>query len=263
MRLQEKSIVIIGGTSGIGLSSALACQREGARLVCVGLDTEETHDGIRQLGKDVNVLFDNAAHPDTAMIAVNRAVERYGKLDGLFHVAGGSGRKYGDGPLHQITNDGWDATLRLNLASVFFSNRAAINRFLQQESGGVILNTSSVLAVSPSPLHFNTHAYAASKAAINGLTTSAAAFYAKDNIRINALAPGLVRTPMAKRAAENETIMKFVHHKQPLDSGRIGLSSDFDGAVVFLLSDESKFMTGQVIAIDGGWSVSEGIDYGK
>lgn len=258
MRLENKSLVIIGGTSGIGLACALACQSEGARLVCVGLDTDETHVGVSQLGKEVSVVFDNAAHPDTAMIAVNKAVQKYGQLDGLFHVAGGSGRRFGDGPLHEISDDGWDATMRLNLTSVFFSNREAVKQFILQKNGGVILNTSSVLATSPSPKNFNTHAYAASKAAINGLTTSTAAFYAPQNIRINAIAPGLVHTPMAKRAAENEEIMDFIHHKQPLDGGRIGEGNDYTGAAVFLLSDESKFVTGQVFAVDGGWSVSEG-----
>lgn len=258
MRLENKSIVIVGGTSGIGLACALACKREGAQLVCVGLDTDETHEGITQLGKEVAVTFDNAAHPDAAMIAVNKAVSKYGKLDGLFHVAGGSGRRFGDGPLHEISDDGWDATMRLNLTSVFFSNRAAVNQFIQQNSGGVILNTSSVLATSPSPQNFYTHAYAAAKAAINGLTVSTAAYYAKQNIRINAIAPGLVHTPMAKRAAGNDEIMDFIQHKQPLDGGRIAEADDYAGAAVFLLSDESKFMTGQVIAVDGGWSVSEG-----
>lgn len=262
MRLQDQSIVIIGGTSGIGLSCALACQREGAHLVCVGLDTEESHEGVAQLGKETGIVFDNAAHPDTAVIAVSKAAAKFGKLDGLFHVAGGSGRRFGDAPLHEITDDGWDATLRMNLTSVFFSNRAAIQQFIKQNSGGVILNTSSVLASSPSPQHFYTHAYAASKAAINGLTVSTAAYYARYNIRINAIAPGLVHTPMAKRAAENDEIMNFVHHKQPLDGGRIGMPSDFDGAAVFLLSDESKFITGQILAVDGGWSVTEGIERG-
>ena len=117
---------------------------------------------------------------------------------------------------------------------------------------------TSVLGLSPSPKHFATHAYAAAKAAIIGLTKSAAAHYAPQNIRINAIAPALVDTPMSKRAKGDDAIMNFIKNKQPLDGGRIGAPDDLDGAAVFLMSDAAKFITGQVLAIDGGWTVSEG-----
>ena len=117
---------------------------------------------------------------------------------------------------------------------------------------------SSVLADSPAPKHFATHAYAAAKAGIIGLTKSAAAHYAKQNIRVNAIAPALVATPMSDRAQANDQIMSFIKNKQPLDGGRIGVPEDLDGAAVFLMSDAANFITGQVLAVDGGWSVSEG-----
>ena len=116
----------------------------------------------------------------------------------------------------------------------------------------------SVLGFSPSPKFFATHAYATAKAAIIGLTTAAAAHYARQNIRFNVLAPALVATPMSQRAQDDEAIMQFIRAKQPLDGGRIGQPEDLDSAAVFFMSDESKFATGQVLAIDGGWSVSEG-----
>ncbi|HYG77939.1 MAG TPA: SDR family oxidoreductase, partial [Planctomycetota bacterium] len=111
---------------------------------------------------------------------------------------------------------------------------------------------------SPSPLHFATHAYAAAKAAIIGFTKSCAAYYAPKNIRFNVLAPGLVETPMSQRAAGDATIQKFIATKQPLDGGRIGKPDDLDAAAVYFLSDQSRFVTGQVLAVDGGWSVTEG-----
>ena len=117
---------------------------------------------------------------------------------------------------------------------------------------------SSVLGWSPSPKFFATHAYAAAKAAVIGFTKSCAAYYAPQNIRFNVIAPGLIETPMSRRAAGDETIQKFIASKQPLDGGRIGAPQDLDAAVVYLLSDESRFVTGQVLAIDGGWGVSEG-----
>jgi len=117
---------------------------------------------------------------------------------------------------------------------------------------------SSVLGFSPSPKYFTTHAYAATKSAVFGFTKALASYYASYNIRANVLAPSLIETPMSQRAANDETIMEFIKTKQPLNGGRIGVPEDADGAAVFLLSDHAKFITGQVIAVDGGWSVSEG-----
>ncbi|MEI6464405.1 MAG: SDR family oxidoreductase, partial [Verrucomicrobiota bacterium] len=193
-----------------------------------------------------------------APAALALAHKRFGGFHALYHVAGGSGRKMGDGPLHEITDDGIRATLELNLHSVILSNRAAVRQFLAQGSGGSILNLSSVLGLSPSPAFFATHTYAAAKAAIVGFTKSIAAYYAPQNIRCNVLAPALVATPMARRAAGDATILKFIATKQPLDGGRIGQPEDCDDAAVYLLSPGAKFVTGQVLAVDGGWSVSEG-----
>ena len=116
----------------------------------------------------------------------------------------------------------------------------------------------SVLGFRPSPQFFSTHIYAAAKSAIVGFTRSCAAYYAKENIRFNVVAAALVETPMAQRVARDDTVLKFVSTKQPLDGGRIGLPADLDEAVLFLLGDGSRFITGQVLSVDGGWSVSEG-----
>ena len=160
--------------------------------------------------------------------------------------------------MHELTDEGWDYTLNLNLTSIFYSNRAAVKQFLAQGSAGSVLNMGSVLGWSPSLKFFATHAYAATKAAIIGLTKTCAAHYAPHNIRFNVLAPALVETQMAQRAANDETILKFIKTKQPLDGGRIGQPSDLDAAAVYFMGDGSKFATGQVLAVDGGWSVSEG-----
>jgi NAD(P)-dependent dehydrogenase (short-subunit alcohol dehydrogenase family) len=114
----------------------------------------------------------------------------------------------------------------------------------------------SVLGYSPSPQFFSTHAYAAAKSAIIGFSKSIAAYYAKNNIRINVIAPALVETPMAQRAANDEAILTFIKTKQPLDGGRIGQAEDLDGLAVYFMSDQSKFTTGQVIAVDGGWGIA-------
>src|SRR4029077_19711543 len=109
-----------------------------------------------------------------------------------YHVAGGSGRKFGDGPLHEVTDACIDWTLALNLKSVIFSNRAAVRQFRAQGGGGAVLNMGSVLGFRPSPQFFSTHIYAAAKSAIVGFTRSCAAYYAKENIRFNVVAAALV-----------------------------------------------------------------------
>lgn len=256
--LDGKSLVILGGTSGLGLSAAKACLREGARVVAVGRSPVKIAAAATQLGDAAICMEGDATVPATAERAIALALEKFGRFHGLYHVAGGSGRKHGDGPLDRVTDEGWERTLRMNLDSMFYSNRAATQQFLRQGCGGSILNCGSVLGFSPSPAFFATHAYAAAKAAAIGLTKSAAACYAPQGIRFNLLAPALVATPMSERAQENPAILEFIRTKQPLDGGRIGKPEDLDAAVVWLLSDASKFVTGQIIAIDGGWSMSEG-----
>jgi NAD(P)-dependent dehydrogenase (short-subunit alcohol dehydrogenase family) len=256
--LKNKHIVIIGGTTGLGLSAAKAFVTNGACIVVSGRNADNLAEAKKALGDNAEAIEGDATIPGTAANAIDTCLRRFGGFDGLFHVAGGSGRKMGDGPLHELTLDGWNGTLELNLTSLMLSNRAAIKTFLELKKEGAILNMSSVLGFAPSPEFFSTHAYAAAKSAVIGFSKSVAACYAKDNIRVNVIAPGLVETPMAQRAANDEKIREFIKTKQPLDSGRIGKPSDLDGLAIYFMSDQSKFTTGQVIAVDGGWSISEG-----
>src|SRR6266571_5944380 len=257
-KLANKVLVVMGGTTGIGFSAAKAFVEAGAKVVVVGRNEANAKAAQKALGKSASALVGDATGPKMAARAILSAWTLFGGFHGLYHVAGGSGRKRGDGLLHQISDAGWDFTLNLNLTSLFYSNRAAVQQFLKQKTGGSVLNMSSVLGFSPSPRYFATHAYAAAKAGIIGLTKSAAACYAKQNIRFNVLAPALVATPMSRRALSNEAILKFITTKQPLDGGRIGQPSDLDAAAVYFMSDDARFVTGQVLAVDGGWCVSEG-----
>ena len=256
--LQDKSIVIIGGTTGLGLSAALAFVNHGARIIAVGRNEDSAVAAKEELDKNAEIITGDATDPETAVKAIDHCIKCFGRFDGLYHVAGGSGRKFGDGPLHELMLDGWNKTMDLNLTSLMLSNQAAVKKFLERGEGGTILNMSSVLGYAPSPQYFSTHAYAAAKSAITGFSKSIASYYARNNIRINVIAPGLVETPMAQRAANDEKILAFIHTKQPLDSGRIGKSEDLDGLAVYFMSDLSKFTTGQVVAVDGGWGISDG-----
>lgn len=257
--LSGKAIVVVGGTTGLGLSAARAMLEAGASgVVLTGRDENSGRAAAAMLGKHAVVYTGDAIDPGHATAAIALAVEKFGSFNGLYHVAGGSGRRFGDGPLHEITDQGVKATLEMNLQSLIYSNRAAVRQFMAQKTGGAILNMSSVLGWSPSPSFFSTHIYAAAKAGIIGFTQSVAACYASNNIRLNVIAPALIETPMARRAAGDERILEFIRTKQPLDGGRIGRPDDCDGAAVFLLSDASRFITGQVLAVDGGWCLSEG-----
>ncbi len=251
-------VVIAGGTSGLGLSAARQLVAQGAKVAVWGRSQETLDQAMAELGGSAIGFTGDAADPATAPKVIDAAVQAFGRMDALYHVAGGSGRSKGDGPLHEMTDEGWRYTVDLNLSSVTYSNRAALRQFLRQGGGGCILNMGSVLGWSPSPEHFASHAYAATKAAIIGLSRATASYYAQDNIRVNVIAPALVETPMSRRAFGNEEIMSFVAAKQPLDGGRAGLPEDVDGAALFLLSRQARFITGQVLAVDGGWTVSEG-----
>lgn len=255
--LKNKCLVIIGGTTGIGLSAAQAFIRHGANVVAIGRNPESAEKASALL-KNAVVETGDATQAGTALNAIKSCLKHFDGFDGLYHVAGGSGRKFGDGPLHEITKEGWDHTLSLNLTSLMLSNQAAVKFFMERKTGGSILNMGSVLGYSPSPKYFVTHAYAAAKSAAIGFTKSIASYYASNNIRINLLAPGLVETPMSQRVANDETILSFIKTKQPMDGGRIGSPADLDGAAVYFMSDYSKFTTGQILSVDGGWSIAEG-----
>jgi len=256
MLLDKKNIIVVGGTSGIGKSAVKAFINEGARLTVIGRDSKKLLDIQTDLGNYGIAIEGDASNPKTINAAIKQSLDKFGDLHGLYHVAGGSGREKGDGPIHEISDKAWDYTISINLDSIFYSNRAVIQQFMSQGNGGTILNMSSVLGFSPSSKFFSTHAYASTKAAIVGLSKSLASYYSKYNIRINVISPGLIATPMSKRAQSNKNILSYIKQKQSLDGGRIGEALDLDGAATYFMSDKSSFTTGQVLSIDGGWSVN-------
>jgi NAD(P)-dependent dehydrogenase (short-subunit alcohol dehydrogenase family) len=259
VQLEGKRCLIVGGTSGIGLAAARRFLAEGARLVVAGNRAEQGDAALSQLTPlgPAHCGCCDATVSDEVDALYRDCVSYLGGLDVLYHVAGGSGRRHGDGPLHECSDEGWHATLDANLTSTFLTNRAALGHFLAQRQPGVILNMASVLALAPSPRYFDTAGYAAAKGGIIALSRLAAARYAADGIRVNVLAPGLVDTPMSVRATQDEAIRDFLRSKQPLAGGP-GSADDCAGAAVFLCSDAARFITGVVLPVDGGWCVSEG-----
>jgi NAD(P)-dependent dehydrogenase (short-subunit alcohol dehydrogenase family) len=258
-RLADQRCLIVGGTTGLGYAAAARFLQEGARVVIAGRAPDKGGAAAEALSPHGPVQFVACDAVDPAQVArlYDETVTFLNGLDVLYHVAGISGRRHGDGPLHECTDAGWQATLDANLKSTFLTNRAAVRHFLSQGRPGAILNMASVLAFAPSPRHFDTAAYAATKGGIIALSRLAAARYAPDGIRVNVLAPGLIDTPMAARAVSDDAIRGFLRTKQPLAGGP-GRPEDCSDAAVFLCSDEARFITGVVLPVDGGWCVSDG-----
>ncbi len=257
MILSGKCIIVAGGTSGIGLEAVNYFLLQGAKVVAIG---KESSIEIPQT-EDLCLITGDLRDENIIQQGIKLGMEKFGVINGLFHVAGGSGRSFGDGPLHEMTIEGWEKTISLNAGTVMLSNKAFIRNCLEHKQRGAIVNLSSALTNRPYPEFFGTHAYTAAKAAVEGLSLSAAAMYAPNNISINVISPGLTDTPMAKRALSDENIMNRVRAKQQLDGGRAVLPADIVPMAALLLSDAGSFITGQNIRIDGGWSVTEMKNY--
>lgn len=260
-RLEGRNCLIVGGTSGIGLASARRFLEEGARVVVAGLD-DPALDALRPLGPCAGWSIDASRAPDVAFLFEQALDFLGGRLDVLFHVAGVSGRRHGDGPLAECTRGGWDRVMDVNASAVFHTNQAALRIMLAQDRDpaglrGSVTNVGSVLARHPSPDLFGTYAYAASKGAIEAMTRSAAARYARDGVRFNLLVPGLIDTPMAARAVGDPRIRDYLRTKQPLSDGP-GTAEDCAEAALFLCEPASRLITGAVLNVDGGWSLAEG-----
>jgi NAD(P)-dependent dehydrogenase (short-subunit alcohol dehydrogenase family) len=169
--------------------------------------------------------------------------------------------------LHECSNEGWEQVMRINVHGVFLTNRAAVRFMLRQPLDatglrGTVVNVGSVLDRAPSPAHFGTLAYAASKGAVRALTLAAAAQYAPSRVRFNLLAPGLIDTPMAARAATDSQIRSYLAAKQPMAGGP-GSADDVAEAALYLCEPASRFVTGSELVVDGGWCVSEGAREGE
>ena len=262
-RLEGSCCLIVGGTGGIGLAAVRRFLDEGARVVACGLVAESCEAAAAILGPDARVVAADASAPADVDRLFAGAMDFLGdRLDVLFHVAGISGRRLGDGPLHECSPEGWDAVLAANARSTFLTNREAVRRMLAQPLDGrglrgTVLNMGSVLGWSPAPDHFGTIAYAASKGAVESMTIAAASRYARDRIRFNMIAPALIETPMAARACGDPAILAYLASRQPMTGGP-GSAEDVAEAALFLCEPASRFTTGVVLNVDGGWCVSEG-----
>jgi len=253
--LQDRVAVITGAGGGIGRATAEQFAREGALTALLEKDPESgnaVEQAVRQNDGRGLFLRADVTDADAVRQVVERAVSEYGRVDILVNVVGVSGRRWGDGPVAECTEEAWDRLMAINLKSVFLMCRQVIPEMLKG-AGGSIVNISSVLGLVGGDADFATHAYAATKGGIISLTRSIATYYASQNIRANVICPGLIATPMSERAQGDPGIRERLAELQPL-TGDFGTPDDVAGAALYLASDLARFVTGAVLPVDGGWT---------
>ncbi len=254
MRLKEKVAIVTGAASGIGKATAVLFGQEGAKVTCADLDGAGAERVARQIvdagGQAAATLADVSREADVARM-VGETVARWGRLDFLFNNAG---VEFGM-PVTQVPEEEWDRLIDVNLKGVFLGCKHAIPEMVKN-GGGAIVNTAS-LAGLRGVAFLST--YCASKGGVVLLTKSLAAEWAAQGVRINAVCPGVIRTPMAQRAVAMAASMGETSEEEtwarmgaahPL--GRVGEAEEVARAVLFLVSEEASFITGVALPVDGG-----------
>ena len=255
MRLRDKTAIVTGGSSGFGRTTAVRFAEEGAQVVVADLDEEwgkESVSMIEQAGGEGTLVVGDIATAEGAERAVEVAVERVGGLDVLVNNAGIAQHDLED--TWNSSEETWDRILRINLKSVFLCCKAAIPHMLEQ-GGGAVVNVASIAA----SCSVGGAAYGATKGGILSYTRQVSRELASRGVRINCVSPGYMRTPMStgeRRGAtpeQQEAAMERFARLAPM--GRPGTTLDIADAIVYLASDESRYVTGQEIVVDGGYLV--------
>lgn len=247
MAFDGKVVLVTGAASGIGRAAALSFAREGARVVVSDVDAVgggETVAMIGQAGGEAAFIRADVSKSADVQTLVAGVVERYGRLDCAFNNAG---IEIEHRPLAEADEATFDRIMNVNVKGVWLCMKYEIAQMLAQ-GGGVIVNTASVAGLVGAPTQ---PIYAASKHAVVGMTRTAAAEYGRAGIRINAVCPGIIRTPMMDRAIEREPRRgKAVEKVHPI--GRLGEAQEIANAALWLCSDSASFVTGHQLAVDGG-----------
>lgn len=242
--------IVTGGGSGIGRATATRFASEGARVVVTDVDVdggEETVSQIEADGGEATFLEADVTDEDDVKATVETAVDTYGGLDFAFNNAGIEGANESSS---QQSRSNWDQVIDINLTGVFLGIREQLPAMLE-DGGGAIVNTASVAGLLGFP---NLSPYVASKHGVLGLTKTAAVEFSADGVRVNAVCPGVIETPMVARTREEDPeMMEQTAAATPI--GRLGDPEEIAAAVVWLCSDDASFVTGESLVVDGGYSV--------
>lgn len=253
MRFKDKVAVVTGGTSGIGLAIVRGFIEEGGKVV-VGARGEEALNAVKnEFGDNVETIKADVVNESDHEKLVNAAIEKFGKLDVAFNVAGAQK----PGTIEMISEDDWMWTINLCLKGVFLGMKQQINA-MKKNGGGSIVNISSLNAEVPM---WSGSAYATAKAGVSMLTKNAVLENTKDNIRFNALLPGLIETPLTKQMTGIEVINNAFMERIPMK--RAGKPEEMAKAALFLASDDASYITGATLIADGGWSTTGYPDLSK
>lgn len=246
-RVEEKVALVTGAASGIGLASAQLLAKEGAKVVLADFNiegAEKEAKALKDQGYEASAVFLNAGEQESIKEAIEFTVNTYGTITVLYNNVGVTNLRK-DLDVVNMDLDEWDRLMNINLKSVLLGARYAIP-YMQKAGGGSIINTTSMAAFASDSVRSG---YGASKAGVAQLTKYIATQYGKDNIRCNAIAPGLILTPAAKNNLPQVMLDIFTKYNALPYNGE---ADDIGYAVIYLASDESKFMTGQVLQIEGG-----------
>ena len=253
--LDDRVALITGAGGGIGGAVAHLFSFQGARVALLDHDLasgQAVASDIREAGGEALFVQTDVTDAIAVEAAFQATISQYGALDVLVNVVGVSGRRWGDGPVDACTEEAWDRVMEINLKSVFLCCKYGLRAMLDQGRGAVV-NISSVLGLVGGDKDFATHAYAATKGGIISLTRAIATYYAPQGIRANVICPGLIATPMSRRAQEDEALRVRLATLQPLTAD-FGRPEDVAQAALYLGSDQSSFVTGAVLTVDGGWT---------
>ncbi len=240
--LKEKVAIVTGGCSGIGLATAKKIIQNGG-LVAVVDKNEEIDQIVSQLGSNVLGIKCDVSNEEEVKRCVQSVVEHYGHIDYLVANAGIGG---GASKPHEVSLEEWNKVVSVNQTGIFLMNKYVIAEMLKSGSGSIV-NTSSMYGLVGSTTSF---AYSATKGAINQMTRSLALTYARDHIRVNAIAPGYVDTPILSQVPQD--IKDVMANQLPI--GRLGEAEEIASLICYLLSGEASFITGAIVPIDGGYT---------
>ena len=244
MRLKDKTAIITGGGSGIGLATARAFCKEGAKVILFGRRKEKLISAADELGDSVLIVQGDMTRNDDLDQLINKTLNNFKGIDILVNSAG----LFNGAPLHEISDSQWDGMMDINIRSIFQLTRRVLPIMMTQKSGSIV-HISSILGLIAVP---QVAAYNVSKGALNQFSRSIAVEYGSYGIRSNSICPGLIETDMTADLMKDASLMQEWSKEYPI--GRFGKPEDVASACLFLASDESSFITGTVLPVDGGFT---------